>query len=88
MPMLLARHGHATQRCVVTAFFGELFALAVASCCCATGTESPGYPAVGGSPHNPHDENAVWGTRFGLFGTVPDVRESLTYKTDLKNIAD
>ena len=37
---------------------------------------------------NPHDEYVVWGTRFGLFGTVPDVRESLTYKTDLKNIAD
>ncbi|MCA9097282.1 MAG: hypothetical protein KDA36_02810, partial [Planctomycetaceae bacterium] len=33
--------------CLVSAFFGELFALAVASCRCATGTESPGYPLLG-----------------------------------------
>jgi len=38
MPMLLARHGHATQRCVVTAFFGCLSTLAVASCRFSTGT--------------------------------------------------
>jgi len=30
----------------VGAFFGWLRALAVASCCCATGTESPGYPWI------------------------------------------
>jgi len=33
--------------CVLTAFFGELFALAVASCRFAIGTESPGYPLDG-----------------------------------------
>jgi len=31
---------------VVTAFFGGMIALAVASCCFATGTESPGHPRV------------------------------------------